>query len=312
MKKNTSQKTRPKLIIDTDPGHDDALALMLLEKSGMLDILAVTTVAGNAAIDKTTDNARYVLDLIGSRTQLYSGAAEPLVRDLIQAEVHGAGGLAGADVVKKAELTGDASRRIIELVRSDPHKVSILCLGPETNLAQAFVDDPELPSLVERVVMMGGAIAVPGNKNRVGEFNIFVDPEAADIVFRADVRKTLIPLDACNDVFLTMADFEKLAGTPLYGPVRSMMAHYIRGIETYENNSAGALMYDPLAAYFLLNPGAFETRMMDVKVETASELTRGMTVADRRAWGGKSPNIEVAMRAGRDAFTADFIRILRG
>ncbi|HEX2792228.1 MAG TPA: nucleoside hydrolase [Candidatus Paceibacterota bacterium] len=298
-----------KIIIDTDPGHDDALAIILMERSALFDIQAVTTVAGNSTIQNTTDNARYVLDLIGSTTPLYSGSAVPLKRELIQAEVHGVTGLAGAEITKREMLTENAVEKIVEIIQSNPGEVTILALGPLTNIAKILLKDSNVSNLIQQIVIMGGAIATPGNKNRVAEFNIFVDPDAADIVFRSDTEKVLIPLDACNDVFLTLEDFNELNGAGIYGPIQSMMKHYIEGIRKYEKTS-GALMYDPLAAYYLINPGAFKTAMMDLQIEARSELTRGMTVADRRIWGEKSPNVRVAMSADRDAFRQDFLEIL--
>lgn len=298
-----------KIIIDTDPGHDDALAIMLLEKSGLFDILAITTVAGNSTIQNTTNNARYVLDLISSTTPLYSGAAAPLKIKLVQANVHGPSGLAGATITKQERLTGDAVDRIIEIVKNNPKQVSILTLGPLTNLAEVLQKDKTIATLIQEVIMMGGAIAVPGNKNRVAEFNIFVDPDAADVVFSAPVEKTLIPLDACNEVFLTLDDFEQLKNSHLYQPILAMMTHYIEGIQAFEKTT-GALMYDPLAAYFLINPSSYITELMDVQIETQSELTRGMTVADRRTWGEKHLNILVAKSADRIVFVKDFLEIL--
>lgn len=300
--------TKP-IIIDTDPGHDDALAIMLLEKSGIFDIKAITTVAGNSTIQNTTNNARYILDLIKSDTPIYSGAERPLKRDLIKAVVHGEGGLAGAEIKKQEKLTGNASEKIIEIVHANPNKISILAIAPETNIAEAFIKDSELPSLIKEIVIMGGAISVPGNKNRVGEFNIFVDPDAADIIFSANVKKTLIPLDVCNEVFFSINDFEKLEGSPFYEPIKNMMGFYIEGIQTFEKTS-GALMYDPLAAYYLINPEAFKTTPMDIKIETQSELTRGMTVADKRTWGEKKYNIDVVTFVDKEAFSKDFFSIL--
>lgn len=303
-------KEERSIIIDTDPGHDDALAIMLLEKSGFFDVKAITTVAGNSEVQNTTNNARYVLDLIKSNTPIYSGAKKPLKRDLIKAVVHGEGGLAGAGIVKQEKLTGTASEKIIETVRANPNKISILAIGPETNIAEAFIKDPELPSLIKEIVIMGGAISVPGNKNRVGEFNIFVDPDAADIVFDASVKKILIPLDVCNEVFFNIKDFEKLEGSLFYEPIKKMMGFYIEGIQKFEKTT-GAIMYDPLAAYHLINPDAFKTTPMDIKIETQSELTRGMTVADRRGWGDKKDNINVAVSVDKEAFSKDFFDILK-
>ena len=300
---------KKQIIIDTDPGHDDALAIFLLEKSRFFDIKAVTTVAGNSTIQNTTNNARYILDLIKSDTPIYSGAEKPLKRDLIKAVVHGEGGLAGAEVAKQEKLTGNASDKIIELVRANPNKISILAIAPETNIAEAFIKDPGLPSLIEEVVIMGGAISVPGNKNRVGEFNIFVDPDAADIVFKANVKKTLIPIDVCNEIFFSIKNFDELRNSPLYSPIKDMMRFFIKGIQTFEKTT-GALMYDPLAAYYLINPKAFKTTPMDIQIETKSELTRGMTVADRRTWGDKKYNVSVAVSVDKKAFAKDFFSIL--
>lgn len=303
-------KEKSKIIIDTDPGHDDALALLFLEKSGLFDIKAITTVAGNSTIQNTTNNARYVLDLINADTPIYLGAGKPLKGGLIRADVHGDSGLAGAEIIKKEKLTNNAVQKIIKIVRANPGEVSILAIGPETNIAKAFVEDPELSSLVKEIVIMGGAITVPGNKNRVAEFNIFVDPDAADIVFNADVKKTLIPLDICNDVFFSAKDFNKIKSSPLYEPIKKMMGFYIEGIRKFENTT-GALMYDPLAAYYLINPNAYITTLMDIKIETKSELTRGMTVADRRNWGTKKNNTTVATSVDKDAFVKDFFTMLK-
>jgi len=298
------------IIIDTDPGHDDVLAILLLEKSGLFDIKAVTTVAGNSTIQNTTNNARYTLDLVKSKTPIYSGAEKPLKRELIRADVHGEDGLAGAEDIKEAELTGNAYQKIIEIVRANPGKVSIVVIGPETNIAKAFIEDPELPSLIKELVIMGGAINVPGNKNRVGEFNIFVDPEAADIVFKADVKKVLVPLDICNNVFFTLDDFDRLKESSLYSPIKNMMKHYIQGIETFEKTK-GALMYDPLVAYYLINPEAYKTTQMDIRIETKSDLTRGMTVVDKRSYGEKRYNVDVVTSIDREAFANDFFDILK-
>lgn len=299
-----------KIIIDTDPGHDDALALILLEKSGLFDILAVTTVAGNSTIQNTTNNARYILDLLGSDVPLYSGAAAPLKRELIQANVHGESGLAGAEIKKQETLSGNAVDKIVELIKQNPNQITILTLGPLTNLALVFQKDPAIIPLIQEVVMMGGAIAVPGNKNRVAEFNVFVDPDAADIVFRASVPKVLVPLDACNHIFLELKDFDELKNTALYEHLKAMMVPYVGGILAFEKIEK-AMMYDPLAAYYLINSKTFKMEMMDVQIETYSDLTRGMTVADRRIWGDKKPNINVALWTDREAFVRDFLETLK-
>ena len=302
--------TKQKIIIDTDPGHDDALAILLLHGSDSVDIQAVTTVAGNSTIQNTTNNTRYILDLINSGAELYSGSGEPLKRDLIKADVHGKSGLAGAEVSKTEPLSDNATKKIIELIRKYPNEITVLTLGPCTNLARALIEDAELPTLIKEVVIMGGAISVPGNKNRTSEFNIFVDPEAADIVFRSDVKKTLVPLDACNDIFFSLEDFDELKEHSLHKPMVGMIKPYIKGIQKFEK-TLGALMYDPLAAYYLVCPEAFELEPMNVQIETKGEFTRGMTVAEKRLGSDLKPNISVVTKIDEQKFKQDFFDLIK-
>lgn len=299
---------KQKIIIDTDPGHDDALAIILAEKSKIFNIMAITTVAGNSTIQNTTNNARFILDLIDSDTKLYSGAKKPLKQELIQAVVHGDSGLDGIKIAKQEKLTNEATNKIIQIIKNNPKEVTILALGPLTNIAQAFTKEPSIIPLIKEVIIMGGAINVPGNKNRVAEFNLFVDPEAADIVFKTNIKKVLVPLDLCNSVFFSLKDFEKLKGTSLCQPVYSMMEKYIKGIYTFERTK-GAIMYDPVAAYFLINPLAFTITEMDVQIETQGNLTRGMTVADKRLWGAKKMNVLVTQSLDKNQFKKDFFEI---
>lgn len=300
------------LIIDTDPGHDDALALLLAFRSQAFDVKAVTTVAGNSTIEHVTRNARYIMSLLGdTTTPNYSGAGKPLSRELIQAVVHGASGLDGVDTSGFSDkLTGDAVENIIHIIKENPGKVTLLALGPLTNIAQAFVQDPSIIDAIAEIVMMGGAIDVPGNKNRVAEFNMFVDPEAADIVFRSKVKKVLVPLDVCNDVVLTMDDFAALQGTSYYRPIMAMMEKFIQGISEDEGVE-GALVYDAVAAYYLLNPTAFVTEEMDIVVETKGEYTFGMTVAEKRGAKEKNINCVVCRSVDEAVFRREFLEVLK-
>lgn len=305
-------KDLQKIIIDTDAGHDDVLAMMLLIKSKRVDILAITTVAGNSTIQNATRNTAYTLDLLKRRdVSVFSGHSKPLKRKLVMAVVHGKSGLDGVDTSKtKFKLTSNAHDQIIKLIRSNPHQVTILTLGPLTNIARAFIADPELPLLIKRMVIMGGAINVCGNKNRVAEFNMFVDPEAADIVFRSQVKKILVPLDSCNDIVLYQPDFEKLRNSNLYLPIKNMMKQFIKGIEKYEGVK-GILVYDAIAAYYLLKPTVFRCQPMNILIETKGEHTFGMTVAEKRKMELRFPNARVAMKLNRHQFVSDFITILK-
>lgn len=301
-----------KLIIDTDAGHDDVLAMLMLLQSKQFNVSAITTVAGNSTLENATRNTAYTLGLLAREDiPVFSGAAKPLKRKLIQAVVHGDSGLDGADTSGVSfELTGNAPEKICEIVRATPGQVTILTLGPLTNVAKAFTADAELASLVKEVVIMGGVVNAIGNKNRVAEFNIFVDPEAADIVFKADVKKTLIPFDSCLDIVLQLQDFESLKGTKLHAPVIAMMKPFIAGLKD-EENIDGALLPDPLAAYYLLNPAAYNVEPMDGVVETKGEYTSGMTVFERRKHKPKKCNIQVATNIDKNAFTNDFFALLR-
>lgn len=299
-----------KIIIDTDPGHDDAMAIMLAVKSGLFEIVAITTVCGNSTIENTTRNARYILKLLHREDiPIFSGASTPLVRPLIQAVVHGKSGLEGIDPSNKSMLSGDAVDNIIASIKKYPYEITLVALGPLTNIASAIQKDPMTMKKVTEIVSMGGAIKVPGNKNRVAEFNIFVDPEAADIVFQFPIKKTIIPLDACNHVQLTLSDFAAIKDKNIKKPLLKMVKPYINNIARSEGVKA-ALMYDPLTVYFLINPNSAKTYSCNIKIETKSELTRGMTVADLRLKPEEKDNIVVVNKINEADFTNDFIKIL--
>lgn len=299
-----------KVIIDTDPGHDDIMAIMLAVKSNMFAIQAITTVCGNSTIENTTRNARYVLNLLNRNDiPVFSGQKNPLKRPLIQAIVHGKSGLDGINPTNKANLTGNAVENILSIVKANPKTVTIIALGPLTNIAKAIENDPVTMMKIEEIIIMGGAIKVPGNKNRVAEFNIFVDPEAADIVFNFPFKKTLVPLDACNNVKLQIKDFKTIQDTTLKTELVRMVKPYINNIAIDEGVKA-AMMYDPLTVYYLLNPNATKTYTCNIKIETEGDLTRGMTVADLRTKPQETPNITVVDFINKNQFKIDFIHIL--
>lgn len=228
------------------------------------------------------------------------------------AEVHGASGLDGFDLTGvDAQLTGDAADRIRQAIEATPLNVlTLLTTGPLTNIAQALIKNPLLLSRLKETVIMGGAIAVPGNQNRVAEFNICVDPHAADIVFSAPGRKILIPLDVCNDVLIQMRDLDHLPQTKTIRQVRSMLEPYIRNIKQFIGVD-GALMYDPIAAFYTLSPESFVIKAMDIRVETRGDLTTGMTVTENRSTIKRNENIFVATELDVDAFLQTFFNSLQ-
>lgn len=299
------------ILIDTDAGHDDVLAMMLAIKAG-LPVVGITGVAGNTTIGNVGRNIAYTLDLLERRDiPVFTGFSKPLSRPLVQAVVHGESGLEGADMKKtQFYLTGDAPEKIVQLVKRYPKQLTILTLGPLSNIARALLRDPAIAPLIKEIVIMGGAIGVCGNKSRTAEFNIFVDPEAADIVFRSVIPKVLVPIDICYDMPLFLSDFQKLKGSSLHTPIMGMMRQFIHGIETHEGTK-GALVYDAVAAYYLLRPSAFITEPMDIIIETRGEHTAGMTVVERRVSAKKQYNVKVAMCLNRERFVKDFIGILK-
>ena len=299
-----------KVIIDTDPGHDDAMALMLAVKSEMFDVLAITTVCGNSTISNTTRNTRYIMNLLDKRqVPIYSGAKKPIKRKLIKAVVHGKSGLVGIDPKNRPQLTNNASLKIIELVRDNPG-VTIITLGPLTNIAQAILMDPEAMSKVGEIVSMAGAINVAGNKNRVAEFNVFVDPEAADIVFRFTSKQTIVPLDPCNDISLELSDFKLIKNRKLRLDLLKMVKPYIQNISLDEGVKV-ALMYDPLTIFYVLYPEYCRSEVLNVVVETKGQFTRGMTVIDRRVNKDKiGTDIKIVTEINGKYFIKTFIEML--
>lgn len=299
-----------KVIIDTDPGHDDALAIMLAVKSEIIDIKAITTVAGNSSIENTTRNSRYILDLLEREDiPIYSGSKKPLKRKLVRAVVHGKSGLEGIDPEIESNLTGNAVEKILEIIKDNPNEITLVTLGPLTNIAKAIIQDNKTIGLVKEIVMMGGAIKAPGNKNRVAEFNIFVDPEAAEIVFKSPYNKFLIPLDACNNVKMKLSDFNKIRNKKLKRPILNMMKPFIKNIFEDEGTDA-ALVYDALTIYYSIKPEVCKTQNYNIAIETKGELTRGMTVADLRKKPNLPPNSTVIKKIPKEQFINDFINTL--
>lgn len=307
------KKEKLKLIIDTDPGHDDAMAILMMLASSKYEFLAVTTVAGNSTVENTTRNAKFILDLARCNDiPVYSGAAAPLARPLIRADVHGKTGLDGSDgkIPETKVLTGNACDKIAQLIKQNPDEITILALGPLTNIAEVILRYPQLIRKVKKLVIMGGAISVPGNKSRVAEFNFFVDPEAAKIVLEADVPKVLVPLDPCNDILMQEAEINQFGDGRVGTALFRMLQPYIKNIAKFEG-VMGAMMYDPLAAYYLLDESAFEITPMDIVIETKGEFTAGMSVVEKRILAMRNNNIKVVTKIDGKKFLLSFISSIK-
>ncbi len=277
-----------KIIIDTDPGQDDAVAVLLALASPELEVLGLTAVAGNVPLRLTERNARVIVELSGRPVPVFAGCDRPLERALETAEhVHGKSGLDGI-VLPEPTLPLDprpAVDFIIDTLRAEaPGTVTLCPLGPLTNIATAFRRAPDIVDRVQEIVLMGGGFFEGGNITPAAEFNIYVDPEAADIVLRCGRPVTVIPLDCTHKALTTRARVERFRalGTRVGEAVASWLDFFERfDVEKY--GSEGGPLHDPCVIAFLLRPELFHGRLCNVEVETGSELTRGMTVAD---WWG--------------------------
>ncbi len=275
------------IIIDTDPGQDDAVAILLaLASPEELEVLGITAVAGNVPLPLTEKNARIVCEL-ARRTDIpvFAGADAPLRRPLVTAEhVHGKTGLDGPPLSDPTMplQTSHAVDFIIETLRSQPSgSVTLVPIGPLTNIATAFERAPDVIGRVAEIVMMGGAYFEVGNITPSAEFNIYVDPEAAQAVFRSGVPLTVMPLDVTHKALTSRERVD--AFSAIGNEVGRMVAGWTDFFERFDKEkygSAGAPLHDPCTVAYLLEPDLFKGRHVNVEIETCSDLTRGMTVAD--------------------------------
>ena len=274
-----------KVIIDTDPGHDDAMAIMLACMSPELDVLALTTVCGNSTIENTTRNARFIMEFLDKTDiPIFSGASKPLRKELVQATVHGTSGLQGIDPQNASNLTDDAVEQILNLITNEPDPITLITLGPLTNIAAAIQRAPSVMAKLERIVIMGGAINVPGNQTSTAEFNMFADPDAADIVLMSAIPKLIVPLDACNGVRLQLSDIEDIKDERTKHLLKTMLQPYIQNI-ALDTGINAAIMYDPAAVFALLRPDMCKIRQSRLRVDTTG-IKRGTTTHSKNAKRG--------------------------
>jgi purine nucleosidase len=279
--------TPRKIIIDTDPGQDDAVAILLaLASPEEIEVLGITAVAGNVPLHLTEKNARIVCELAGRPdTLVFAGCDAPIKRKLVTAEhVHGKTGLDGPQLAEPKMPLQDqhAVDFIIETIRTEPSGTVTLCpIGPLTNIAVAFERAPDIIARVQEIVLMGGAYFEVGNITPAAEFNIYVDPEAAKIVFGAGVPLVVMPLDVTHKALTTKPRID--AFRALKTPVGDMVAAWTDFFERFDMEkygSEGAPLHDPCTIAYLIAPHLFAGRHINVEIETESPLTLGMTVAD--------------------------------
>ena len=292
-----------KVIVDCDPGHDDAVAIMLAAASPEVELLAITTVAGNQTLDRTTLNARRVCTVAGiAGVPIAAGCDRPLLRELVTAgEVHGASGLDGVDWPEPAVdvVHAHAVDLIVDLVLAAPGEVTLVPIGPLTNVALALRREPRIASAVREVVLMGGSFT-RGNTTPAAEFNVYVDPEAAAAVFAAGWPLTMVGLDLTHQARVTPEVMDRIGalGTPLAAIVTQMMRYYGKRSAV----QGGPPLHDPCAVARVIDPGLMTCRDAFVAVETHGQWTRGMTVTDFSGRMGHAANAAVATELNVPAF----------
>lgn len=304
------------VILDCDPGHDDAIALILALASPELNVLAVTTSAGNQTPDKTLNNALRILTLLGrDDIPVAAGAPKPLARELIIADnVHGESGLDGPKLPDPAfapqAMTG--IELMARCLRESPEPVTLVPTGPLTNIALLLAAHPELKSKIARIVLMGGA-AGAGNWTPAAEFNIYVDPEAADMVFKSGIPITMCGLDVTHEAQVMDEDIERVRA--ITNPVAQCVAGLLDFFMIYHRDPkwgfAGAPLHDPCTIAWLLAPELFHGVECRVDIETRGEHTVGMTVVDRYGLSGKPANALVLLGLDRPGFIDLLVTRLR-
>ena len=293
------------IIHDCDPGHDDAIALMLALASPELEVLGVTTVSGNQALEKTTANAIRVLDHLGNTTlPVAAGASRPLVREPVAAAlVHGESGLDGPDLPppQRPPAEEHAIDWIARTVREHPVPVTLVPTGPLTNVALLLARYPELEARIGRVVLMGGAIG-EGNVTPAAEFNVWADPEAARRVFSSSLAITMVGLDVTHRALITQAHVERLVGAGSAGRLAADLFGFYGQHHRRHYGWEGSPVHDAVAVAHVIDGSLLETRRCGVRIDTGPELSRGRTYADLWGSAGWEPNCEVAVGIDSERF----------
>jgi inosine-uridine nucleoside N-ribohydrolase len=293
------------IIVDCDPGHDDAIALLLALASPEVELLGVTTVAGNQTLEKTTANALRVLEFVGrGDVPVAAGADRPLVREpFVAAYVHGESGLEGPELppAEGRPVEAHAVSFLAERLAAAPAPVTLVPTGPLTNIALLLALHPDAAERIERIVLMGGSIA-EGNVTPAAEFNVWADPEAAARVFASGLDVTMIGLDVTHRALMTRAHAERLRAAGRTGRMVAELFDFFHRFHQETYGFDGSPIHDAVALAHAFRPGIVETVERHVAVECDSELCRGRTVVDLWRRTGHAPNAHVGVRIDADAF----------
>lgn len=282
------------IIIDCDPGQDDAIMLMMaFAHRDKLDLLGICTVAGNVSVDKTTRNARIICETTGhTDIPVYAGYAAPLKRKLFTAEeVHGEQGMNGVDIYEPEMPVQEkhAVNFLVDTLRAAKNgEITLIVTGPMTNIAAAFSQAPDIRKKVKEIILMGGAMRLGGNVTPSAEFNIFVDPDAAQIVYKSGVKTVTIGLDVTHQVLASKARLARIKaiGNKTADVVCNILGPY-SFFDSAKYGTDGGPLHDPCTLAYLLDPSLFKTKFCNIEVECVSELTMGHTAVD--FWAGMHP-----------------------
>ncbi len=296
------------IIIDTDPGQDDALAILLALASPEIELLGITAVAGNVPLQLTEVNARKICELAGRpQTKVFAGASRPMLRNLVTAEhVHGKTGLDGPTLPDpKMPLQKQFAPDFIidTLMAREAGTVTICALGPLTNIGLALVKEPRIASRIKRIIAMGGGWSEGGNITPAAEFNIYVDPHAARLLFQCGAPITLIPLDCTHQALATRARVEPFRQMKnRTGPAVAEMLGFSERFDIEKYGSEGGPLHDPCVVAWLLHPEMFSGKDVNVEIECESELTMGQTVVDWWRVTSRKANAHVVRGLDADWF----------
>ncbi len=296
-----------KIIIDTDPGQDDAVAILLALASPELEVLGLSIVAGNVPLHHTVRNALTLCELAGRPDlPVYAGCDRPISRRLVTAEhVHGKTGLDGITLPEPAiqAASGHAVDFLIETLRREaPGTITLVPIGPLTNIATAFQRAPDIIPRVQEIVLMGGAYFEVGNITPAAEFNIYVDPEAAKLVFASGVPLVVMPLDVTHKALTSRPWVDGMAAMGRIGQAVASWTDFFERYDREKYGSNGAPLHDPCTIAWLLKPEIFTTIERWVGVETEGKYTQGMTVVDYYHLTGNRPNTTLMLDVDREAF----------
>ncbi|RHW39000.1 nucleoside hydrolase [Neobacillus notoginsengisoli] len=307
-----------KVIIDVDTGVDDALAILYAVQSEQLDILGITAVSGNVPLEQVTINTNRMLNLIGinDKITVYKGASRPLLREPFhEFRVHGEDGIGGALDHIDMEIPENevfAADFIIEQAKKHKGELTLIMVGPLTNLALAIRKEPRLAEWVKDVVIMGGIVESAGRGNTLptSEFNIFADPESAKIVFHSGLEMTLVSLDVTRKVMLMEEHINELEGTKYFDFVKNSTGIY-RNFSAGLYGINGCALHDPLAVGVALDKSFVKTEKYYVDVETKSDLSYGQTIVDFRGLLKKEPNVNICTDVDHERFLKMFLDCLK-